>query len=141
MSEEEHRGTEWRLLSRAERERRIIARVLRGDVLRRRYRSVTTAHSAKDFANQVGLPKAFPEILGALEKKGLITGYVPLLSDEGRRYFVGLGDLTHEFREGPSTTGVGGQDDECRWCHRPVSGHAKVNCQFKAPNEVTTELP
>jgi hypothetical protein len=129
---------EWRLLSRAQREMRVMARLLRGDVM-------SSKLSSKRFTTGSNneLPGSTQELLREWEDRKLITGYVPLLSEEGRRYFSGLEDVTKPFREGSNEESR--QATGCPFCHELLSDangaptHQKVTCTLR--KEIITEIP
>jgi hypothetical protein len=79
----------WRALSRAEKERRVITRLLKGDVIAPRVSTKITGGTGGEFPQ-----KSVADVLRALESRGIIYGYGPYLSDDGRKYFAGLSVVT-----------------------------------------------
>jgi hypothetical protein len=83
--------------------------------------------------------RSLRETVADWEARKLIVGYVPILSDGGRKYLAGLGSVSAPFRTEGTTTPAGQGTDDCPFCREPIASHAKVSCALK-PREVETKL-
>lgn len=75
---------EWRSLKRAEKERRLFDGLMEGKLL-----GLTFPDAATRGPAQVVPTNAY-EMIKDWMSRGLVVGLVPLLSEEGKRYFAGL---------------------------------------------------
>jgi|GEM_PF-6962166 len=119
---------EWRGLSKAERERRVMERLLHGDVLR--------LHVKGSLVNgkEALLPPTTVEYLAEWVKKGLVKGAVPLLTDEGRKYFEGLENILAALpREALSSQPPA--SNTCPFCGEPEPHKKDVKCYVTKVHE------
>lgn len=129
---DEATAREWRQLSQAEREKRILTALLTGNVIQ------LSIPERLLRGPDATLPGNIYDRAKELERRGIIVGYAPVLSEEGRRYLDGLGVAVAPFATEDSPEARVALTD-CPFCTKPLSGHQSVKCTLKPTEAVTIE--
>jgi hypothetical protein len=124
-------ATEWRRLSRAEREARTMSLLLDGRFILGHLDGKLTEGENAEIASHTAT--AF---LKEWQEKGFVKGFLPLLTPEGREYFVGLKNIANALpREAiDSQPGTG----QCPYCGEPEPHRKEVKCFVTRVHETTS---
>lgn len=131
-----YNSNEWKALTPAEKHRRIMSRLFRGDII--------AGHLSSKFFEgpEKELPTNIHKILRGFEEQGYIIGYVPVLSEAGQRYFAGLSVLSAALQRESMTERPPSPEGICPYCGKEESAHdsKKVTCTIHTTSTLTTEV-